>query len=323
VKLIRDLATLDAALRSGAVAIGNFDGVHLGHVRIIERLIARAREVAGPAIVFTFDPHPVRLLRPELAPPPLTWTDRKVELLAQLGVDAVIAYPTDNALLALTPEQFFDSIVRNNLGARAMVEGSNFYFGNNRSGTIEVLRRLTDEAGIVLEVVDPVVVAGEVVSSSRVRRLVDQGRVAEARALLTAPYRIRGEVVAGAGRGAKIGFPTANLYGIDTLLPALGVYAGCALADQRIWPAAIHIGPNPTFSEQSLKVEVHLIGWQGSLLGQVIEVDYWVRLRGTERFASVTELTAQLARDVAQAAELFRSAGGHGPAAASPGDRLE
>ena len=181
--------------------------------------------------MFTFDPHPVRLLRPDLAPPPLTWTDRKAELLAALGVDTVIAYPTDRQLLALTPEEFFESVVRRGLAARAMVEGANFYFGHNRSGTIDVLRQLTAAAGIVLEVVEPVIVAGEVVSSSRVRRLVGEGRMAEARALLTAPYRIRGQVVAGAGRGATIGFPTANLAGIDTLLPALGVYAGCARLD--------------------------------------------------------------------------------------------
>ncbi len=197
-KLIRDLAVLPDSLRSGAVAIGNFDGLHLGHARIADRLIERAREAGGPAVVFTFDPHPVRLLRPDLAPPPLTWTDRKAELLAALGVDAVIAYPTDKALLNLSPQQFFDSIVRKALDARAVVEGSNFYFGHNRSGTIDVLRRLTAEAGIVLDVVEPMIVAGQVVSSSRVRRLVGEGRVAAARALLTEPYRIRGAVVEGA-----------------------------------------------------------------------------------------------------------------------------
>ncbi len=305
-KLIRDLATLPVDVRSGAVAIGNFDGVHLGHARIVERLIARARG-GGPGHRVHVRSASGAAVAPELAPPPLTWTDRKAQLLARLGVDAVIAYPTDQALLALAPEQFFDSIVRRGLGARAMVEGSNFYFGHHRSGTIDVLRRLTHEAGIVLEVVEPVVVAGDAVSSSRVRRLVGEGRVAEARALLTEPYRIRGEVVAGAGRGATIGFPTANLHGVDTILPALGVYAGCALVDERTWPAAIHIGPNPTFGEQDLKVEVHLIGWQGSLVGRVVEVDFWVRLRGTRRFGSMTELTEQLARDVARASEIAGS----------------
>ena len=141
-KLLRDLASLSADLRSGAVAIGNFDGVHLGHARIVMRVIERARELGGAAIVFTFDPHPLRILRPAEAPPPLTWTDRKAELLAELGIDAVIAYPTDEALLALSPQEFFKRIVRDALDARALVEGPNFYFGRGRSGTIEVLRAL-------------------------------------------------------------------------------------------------------------------------------------------------------------------------------------
>ena len=143
--LIRDLARLPSELRGGAVAIGNFDGVHLGHARIAERLIERAREVGGPAVVFTFDPHPVRILRPQEAPPPLTWTDRKAELLGELGVDAMIAYPTDEELLRLSPEEFFDGIVREPLAAQALVEGPNFNFGRGRAGTIDVLRRLCQE----------------------------------------------------------------------------------------------------------------------------------------------------------------------------------
>src|SRR5688572_24498395 len=141
-KLLRNLADLPAELRGGAVAIGNFDGVHKGHARIAEWLIFKAREVGGPALVFTFDPHPVRLLRPQAAPPPLTWTDRKAELLAELGVDSLIAYPTDEALLALTPEEFFQQIVRERLAAKAMVEGPNFFFGKGRAGNIETLERL-------------------------------------------------------------------------------------------------------------------------------------------------------------------------------------
>jgi len=131
VKLIRDLEAMPSALRGGAVSIGNFDGVHRGHARIVERLLAQARAVRGAAIAFTFDPHPVRLLRPDKAPPPLTWTDRKAELLAALGVDAIIAFPTDEELLQLSPEEFFDRMVRERLGAQAMVEGPNFYFGHD------------------------------------------------------------------------------------------------------------------------------------------------------------------------------------------------
>jgi riboflavin kinase/FMN adenylyltransferase len=169
VKLIRDPTALPDELRAGAVAIGNFDGVHRGHARIVERVIAKAREVGGPAVVFTFDPHPVRLLRPAAAPPPLTWTDRKAELLAELGVDTTIAYPTDEALLQLTPAEFFQRIVRDSLQARAMVEGTNFYFGHNRSGNVDVLQQLWEAAGIPLEVVEPLFIGGQAVSSSRVR----------------------------------------------------------------------------------------------------------------------------------------------------------
>src|SRR5215475_11194589 len=132
--IIRHLEALPTEARGGAVAIGNFDGVHRGHVAIVKRLLERAEAVGGPAIVFTFDPHPVRLLRPEQCPPPLTWTERKAELLAALGVDWVVAYPTDEALLKLTAQEFFDRFVREELRAQALVEGPNFYFGHNREG---------------------------------------------------------------------------------------------------------------------------------------------------------------------------------------------
>jgi riboflavin kinase / FMN adenylyltransferase len=301
VKLIRDLAELPDALRGGAVAIGNFDGVHLGHATIAGRLVAAARAVGGPAVVFTFDPHPVRILRPEAAPPPLTWTDRKVELLGKLGVDAVIAYPTDTALLDLSAEDFFQKIVVDRLAAREIVEGTNFYFGHGRSGTIDVLRRLSSGAGFGLNVVEPVVIGGQPVSSSRVRKLLAEGSVDEARALLTQPYRLRGMVRHGAGRGAKLGFPTANVDAIDTLLPGPGVYAGRAMAGGSLWPAAINIGPNPTFGEQAMKVEVHLIGFHGSLYGEPLEVDFLSRLRDIQRFDNVPALLAQIQTDVAEA----------------------
>ena len=300
-KLIRDLAALPAELRSGAVAIGNFDGVHRGHARIVERLVSHAQAVGGPAIVLTFDPHPVRILRPNAAPPPLTWTDRKAQLLAELGVDSTVVLATDEALLELTATQFFDQIVRNRLDARALVEGPNFYFGRGREGTIQVLRNMTDAAGIELEVVEPVVLDGELVSSSRVRSLIAAGDVDRARAMLTHPYRIRGMVAHGAGRGSKIGFPTANVEAIDTLLPAAGVYAGIGTRGETTWPAAINIGPNPTFGEHALKVEAHLIGCHEPLYGQPLEVDFLSRIREVQTFPGVEALKQQLKQDVAAA----------------------
>lgn len=302
--IIRRLDDLPAAARGGAVSIGNFDGVHRGHVQIVRRLLARAAEVGRPAIVFTFDPHPVRLLRPEQCPPPLTWTERKAELLAAHGVDWILAYPTDEALLRLSPEEFFQQIVRNELAAQAMVEGPNFYFGHNREGTIQRLSELTSEAGIALEVVPPVEIDGALVSSSRVRELIGAGKVDEAQRLLSAPYRIRGMVTHGAGRGAKIGFPTANLDAIDTLLPAEGVYAGRGWASEMCWPAAINLGPSPTFGDPIVRVEVHLVGQSEPLYGQPLEVDFLGRLRDIRPFASPDALAEQLAQDVEQVKRL-------------------
>jgi riboflavin kinase/FMN adenylyltransferase len=302
VKLLRSLDRLPAELLRGAVAIGNFDGVHRGHARIVERLIAMAREVQGSAVVFTFDPHPVRLLRPEAAPPPLTWTERKAELLAELGVDRIIAYPTDEALLGLEPEAFFQQIVRQRLDARAMVEGPNFYFGRGRRGNVALLAEMCAAAGLALEIVEPLRLEGDFVSSSRVRALIQQGGVRQARAMLTQPYRIRGLVVHGERRGEKLGFPTANVDGVDTLLPAEGVYAARAFAEGKAWPAAVNVGPSPTFGQKALRVEAHLIGFAGTLYGQPLEVEFLDRLRDVRRFASVDELAEQLRRDAAAAA---------------------
>lgn len=306
-KLLGQVTDLPSDLRRGAVAIGNFDGVHLGHARIVRAVIAKARELGGPSLIFTFDPHPVRILRPREVPAPLTWTSRKAELLDELGVDAMIAYPTDEDLLRLTPREFFQRIVREQLDARAMVEGPNFYFGRARSGTIDVLSQLTAEAGIGLDVVEPLKVDGDFVSSSRIRRLLAEGRVERARALLTQPYRIRGMVVHGAGRGAKLGFGTANLDAIDTLLPGPGVYAGRGFVNNTRWPAAINVGPSPTFGEAAVKVEVHLVGWPGTpLYGEPLEVDFLVPLRNIQRFAGPEELKAQLQKDMEAARAAFQ-----------------
>jgi len=299
VQILRSLDAVPSQLRHGAVAIGNFDGVHRGHARIIERLLAKATELGGPAVVLTFDPHPVRILRPEHAPRPLTWTDRKAELLGELGIHAVIAYPTDLAFLRLGPREFFDRIVRDALGARALVEGPNFFFGRDRAGDIRLLRELCDEAGVALEVVEPLTIDGQIVSSSRVRALVADGRMEDVSRLLTRPYRICGRVVRGAGRGVKLGYPTANLGDVATLLPGEGIYAGRALADGAWWPGAISLGPNPTFHEAGLKVEVYLLDYRGLLYDRWIEVDFLTRLRDIKKFASVAELVSQMACDVA------------------------
>ncbi|MFN9540908.1 MAG: bifunctional riboflavin kinase/FAD synthetase [Planctomycetota bacterium] len=307
-KLLRRLEQFPSELRGGALTIGNFDGVHRGHKHVMQRLKQHAAAVNGPAIVFTFDPHPARLLRPEHSPPPLTWIDRKAELLSELGVDAVVAYPTDLALLHLEYADFFHKIVLERIGARAMVEGPNFYFGHDRQGDVQKLAELCTDYGLALEVVQPKLETSgeEMISSSRIRRLIGSGDVAGAGRLLTQPYRIRGLVVHGSARGASLGFPTANLDAIDTLVPAHGVYVGRAQIERRWYWTAVHIGPNPTFGEFASKVEIHVLDFDGSLYGTVLEVDFIDRIRGVKAFADIESLRTQLQRDIEFARDVAR-----------------
>ena len=298
-QLIRNLDELPERFCHGAVSIGNFDGVHRGHARLVGRLVEVARQMQAPAVVFTFDPHPVQVLHPETAPTPLGWTERNAELLHDMNVDAVIAYPTDRTFLQLKARSFFEEIVRGRLKARAMVEGRNFFFGHDRVGTVDLLRQFCTQSGLRLEVVEPVVIGDAVVSSSRIRSLVCSGRVAEARSLLGRPHRIRGVVARGAGRGATLGHPTANLERLDTLLPAEGIYAARVEIDGDSYPTAVSIGPNPTFGEGSFKVEAYLIGYDGLLYDRTMELDFVDRLRDIKRFDSPDALVAQMQRDVA------------------------
>jgi riboflavin kinase / FMN adenylyltransferase len=257
-----------------------------------------------PAVVMTFAPHPLALLRPKHVPPALTTLEQKAELLEQAGATCVIAYPTDRKLLQLTPEEFFDAIIVAELRAKGVVEGPNFCFGKDRKGDIGTLKDLCQRRGVALHVVEPV--GGEaMVSSSTIRSLIVEGRLTEAVGLLGHAYRLRGEVVGGARRGQTIGFPTANLTQIETLLPRDGVYGGLARVNGRSFAAAINIGPNPTFDESNRKVEVHLIDFAGDLYGSWLDIDVYERLRETRKFDSREQLTHQIALDVAAARALL------------------
>lgn len=308
-QLIRKLENFPAALRGGVLSIGNFDGVHRGHAAIIQQLKQFAGQFDSPIIIFTFDPHPVRLLRPEQTPPPLTWINRKADLLADVGVDVVVAYPTNRALLNLSYREFFEQIIVDAMGVKAMVEGPNFFFGKNREGDTERLGQLCQEFDIELKIVTPELDTGNYISSSRIRQCIDQGDVDAARLMLTHPYRIRGMVTHGAGRGATIGFPTANLDAIDTLVPSLGVYAGRTYIGGRAHWSAIHIGPNPTFGDEHRKVESHVLDFSGSIYGQAIEIDFISRLRDVTQFASADALVEQLKQDIEATRQVARSFG--------------
>ena len=305
-KLIRKIEDFSTDWHGGALAIGNFDGVHIGHAHIAQRLCEWSDKLDGPATVFTFDPHPARLLRPDLAPPPLTWIDRKAELLGDLGIDILVAYPTNQQLLDLEYQQFFHQIVVEKIGAQAIVEGPNFFFGKDRKGDVGKLGELCKEHQLELEVVQPELDGDSFVSSSRIRQAIAEGDVGEARKMLTQPYRIRGMVTHGVGRGASLGFPTANLDAIDTLVPAHGVYAGIGTIDHSRHMAAIHIGPNPTFGEMVSKVEVHLLDYENAIYGNVLEVDFVEKIRDVSTFKSSEQLKSQLVNDIQNCRNVLR-----------------
>ncbi len=292
-----------ARVRGAYLAVGNFDGVHRGHARLIGRLRALADEAGAPAVAMTFDPHPVAVLHPEMAPVPLAWTERNVELLEQAGATEVGVFRTGPWLLGLTAREFFDRVVVGQFAARGMVEGPNFGFGRDRGGDSRLLAEWCAGAGLAFEVAAPTEVDGRIVSSSRIRSALAEGRIDEANELLGRPHRLRGIVTHGAARGAGLGFPTANLDEVDTLIPSDGVYAAHAFVDGRgePWSAAVHIGPNVTFGEQIRKVEAHLVGFSGDLYGRRVELDFLGLLRPSRRFDGIDDLLAQIRADVERA----------------------
>jgi riboflavin kinase/FMN adenylyltransferase len=290
--------------RRCVVAIGNFDGVHRGHQAMLARLNEHAHVHQTRSAVLTFEPHPVTLLRPKQVPPQLSTLSQKLELFERYGVECAIVYPTDVALLEQSPRQFFETIVQQKLEAVGLVEGPNFYFGKNRAGNVSQLAEFCQQAGLFLDVVEPTRTGGEMISSSRIRQLIQEGNLRSACELLGHPYQLEGTVGRGEQRGAGLGFPTANLSDIETLIPAEGVYAGFALYDRRGYPAAILVGTNPTFRDQNQKVEVHLIGFEGDLYGTKLKVDFLERIRDVRKFDSAKALQEQLQRDVMQVKSL-------------------
>lgn len=298
------------AYRYGFVSIGNFDGVHLGHQRMITTLVSEARRAFRAAVVLTFEPHPLELLAPGRTPPRLCKPQQKADLLAEHGVDCLIVYPTDAAFLSLAPRDFFDGVLIQEIQASGLVEGPNFCFGKDRTGDVNTLRHYCAEAGVQLEIVEAVSQRGRLVSSSEIRTLIRSGNMTEATGMLGRPYRISGEVQRGAARGAGLGFATANLADCGVMLPLEGVYAARSSVRGREYAAAVHIGPNPTFAEQQQKTEVHLIDYDGGdLYGETVSVDFLDRLRDTMEFDSADALKAQLSCDVADARRIIEGWG--------------
>jgi riboflavin kinase/FMN adenylyltransferase len=285
------------------LSIGNFDGVHRGHARLVEQAQVVAARLSASVVVMTFDPHPLAVLAPERAPAILTTNAERMELLARAGADGCILLRSEPELLAQRAEDFLARLVTH-CHPRALVEGPDFNFGRGRGGSIATLEQHAVRWGYEVHIV-PAVHCAELptnptISSSSIRQALRDGRMVEANAMLGRPYRVTGRVGRGAARGAKLGFPTTNLDAVGHLLPQHAVYAAVAqLPDGSLRMAAVNVGPQPTFEQTQPRVEAHLLDFTGDLHGQCIGLHFLARLREQERFASPAALIEQVRRDIA------------------------
>lgn len=297
---------MPAALRGGIIALGNFDGFHRGHQAVAGAAIARARAESRPAIVATFDPHPVRFFAPNAAPFRLTTLDQREELFAAAGADAMLVFAFDAQLAATSAEDFVGELLVRRLGAAGVITGEDFTFGRGRRGNVSVLAGLAAASGMHAYAVSAVAQDGEVVSSSRIRDALKEGHCEEAARLLTRPFAIRGVVQPGDKLGRTIGFPTANLPLGSYLRPRYGVYAVTGhLPDGRTLKGAANLGVRPQFEPPKELLEPHFFDFDEDLYGQEIEVALHHFLRGEAKYATLDELTAQIARDCAAARDLL------------------
>ncbi len=285
----------------GAVAtVGTFDGVHLGHWAVLQEIRARAEATGRRSVLVTFDPHPLRIVRPEHAPLLLTTPVEKKEILAESGLDWAVFISFTEALSRYEPRRFVEEILVGRLGVEELVIGYDHGFGRDRQGDPSTLQAIGRELGFSVDIVPPVSAEGEAVSSSRIRTLLLQGDVRGARVGLGRPYSIRGVVVRGEGRGRGLGFPTANLRLAerDKLVPPQGIYAVRGVLRSGTWPGALHLGPRPTFKGSPPSVELHLLDFDGDIYGEEVRVDFVEYLRGVEPFDSVEALVRQISQDV-------------------------
>lgn len=284
--------------RGSVVTVGAFDGLHRGHQAVLDDLVRAARHAERASVLVTFEPHPAQVVRPDRAPRRLTPGPERLEILAQAGIDYAVLLHFDAALAALSPAEFVRRILVDRCDCRELVIGPDHGFGRDRQGSVETLRSLGGELGFTVDVVPPVLVDGVAVSSTRIRERIAAGDLAGAAAALGRPYAVTGVVVAGEGRGRRLGVPTANLaVPEEKLLPPDGVYAVRVEWGGGIAGGMLNQGPRPTFHDGRRLLEAHLFGFDGDLYGRALRVTWVTRLREVRRFGSAEELQSQLAQD--------------------------
>lgn len=302
-KILTDYHGLRHLYQGICIGLGNFDGVHLGHRQLINQLVTSARKAGGTAVVFTFEPHPAMVLKPETAPPLLLAPELKQRIIASFGVDLLLAVPFTREFAMLAPEAFVREVLCDEIGVKSVFVGYNYTFGYRGAGTPETLVSFGSKYGFEVSVVPPVTVGGKPVSSTLIRSLIVEGKVEEARRYLGYYPVSAGTVVAGERRGTGLGFPTANIEVEDRMLaPANGVYAVKVAVDGEIFLGVANIGVCPTFTgdlPRRRRIEVFLFDFHGDLYGKRLEVSFTKRLREERRFKSAAELAEQIRCDVA------------------------
>jgi riboflavin kinase/FMN adenylyltransferase len=293
--------------RASVLAIGNFDGLHLGHQAILRATVERALERKAVSTALTFDPPPLKVLRPDSAPLRLSTNTQRIAWFSMMDVEAAVVLPFTIELARLAPEDFVEQILVRDLRVAAILVGENFRFGHRQSGNVKLLLELGARFGFDVVIIPPVVYRGEIVSSTIIRREIAAGDVGHAGRLLGRPFVLTGEVVSGTGTGSKLTFPTLNLAPEQELLPARGVYITrtCFPDDSRSHRSVTNIGMRPTFNGSALRVETHLLDFRGEIPAKRMEVRFWKRLRAEKKFGGAAELREQIARDIERANHFF------------------
>ena len=311
-RVVRSLERARGAFDASVVTIGNFDGVHRGHQVIVRELVDDARQRGADAVVLTFEPHPVAVLRPDAAPRMLMPLRDRLAALAELGCDAVVVQPFSERFSQVEAPDFVERFLVGSLAAQKILVGHDINFGKGRAGTPETLIEAGQRYGFAVEIIGPVDVDGIVVHSNVVRRAVADGDVALAGRLLGRPHRVRGRVVHGAGRGGGLGFKTANLKPRTDAVPPEGVYATVATVADRSVDSVTSIGHTPTFGGSETVIEAHLLDDAGDLYGRPMALDFIDFVRGQKKFSGPEELVEQITRDVATARERLEAFHRHG-----------
>jgi len=298
-KIINGIENIREKFPYPVLTLGNFDGVHLGHQTIFRMLVDKARERGGTSIVFTFEPHPMKVIAPERAPRLLTTFDEKVNLIKNFGIDVLICANFTKEFAGIEAEQFVKNILLDVIDVKEVFIGSNYFFGKDRKGTPELLKELGQRYGFKTTIIPEIKVNNVIPSSSRIRTLVTEGKVEDALILLGRYYSVRGRVIEGAKRGGELfDIPTANISPFNELLPKSGVYAVTVEFNGKTFGGAANIGYKPTFGDEKLSCEVHILGFSGNLLGKELKMNFIKRIRDEKKFTKVEDLAAQMRKDI-------------------------